>query len=449
MDEKYLIEAIYIRKIEETFLRLFSEGILNGTVHTCIGEEFSALAFAGQLKQTDIVFSNHRCHGHYCAFTKDYKGLLAELMGYKSGVCAGIGSSQHLHAPNFYSNGLQGGIVPNAAGVALAAKLRGKNDVILVYIGDGTLGEGVVYETLNIASKWNLPLLIVCENNLYAQSTPQSINLAGKILDRALAFGLKTGTGATNNPTKLIEDAYEAINYVRNENKPYFFEVQTYRLMAHSKGDDIRDPQEIERHWKEDPIYRYKENNLEKFNELSLAIENEIKGMIKTIPKEILSIEEYYQKPIRENEVVWEELTFCNEKIIVRLNSYFKEALKDCNSLFIGEDVLSPYGGAFKASNNLSELFPNQVFSTPISEAAIVGIGNGLALAGMKPYVEIMFGDFITLCMDQIVNHSSKYFHMYNKKARCPIVVRTPMGGNRGYGPTHSQTLRQASAWNR
>ncbi len=111
---------------------LFSEGKLNGTVHTCVGQEFSALAFAGQLKKKDFVFSNHRCHGHYIAFTGDVKGLIAELLGKASGTCGGIGSSQHLCNNNFYSNGIQGGIVPVSAGYALGNKLR-KNGAIGLY----------------------------------------------------------------------------------------------------------------------------------------------------------------------------------------------------------------------------------------------------------------------------------------------------------------------------
>ena len=173
MIRKLIEEAILIRRVEETFLELFVQGKLNGTVHTCIGQEFSAIAFAGQLEQNDFIFSNHRCHGHYIAFTKDFEGLIAELMGKRTGICGGIGSSQHLCKKNFYSNGIQGGIVPVAAGMALANKIKDNNAIGVVFVGDGTLGQGVVYETMNIISKWAIPLLIVCENNKYAQSTSQ------------------------------------------------------------------------------------------------------------------------------------------------------------------------------------------------------------------------------------------------------------------------------------
>ena len=187
---KIIKEALLIRAVEEAFLELFSQGKLNGTVHTCIGQEFSALAFAGQLQSTDFIFSNHRCHGHYLAFTKDYEGLIAELMGKRTGMCAGIGSSQHICKHNFYSNGIQGGIVPVATGLALANKLRANNQIGLVFIGEGTLGEGVVYESFNIAAKMKIPIIFVCENNFYSQSTAQELVLAGDIIQRAQAFGI-------------------------------------------------------------------------------------------------------------------------------------------------------------------------------------------------------------------------------------------------------------------
>ena len=109
--------------------------------------------------------------------------------------------------------------------------------------------------------------------------------------------------------------------------------------------------------------------------------------------------------------------------------------------IVIGEDIIDPYGGAFKVSKGLSSRFPDRVITTPISEAGIVGLGIGLALHGYRPIVEIMFGDFITLIADQLINHASKFTSMYGHKVALPLVVRTPMGGRRGYGPTHSQSI--------
>ena len=115
----------------------------------------------------------------------------------------------------------------------------------------------------------------------------------------------------------------------------------------------------------------------------------------------------------------------------------------DPDVVMIGEDIRSPYGGAFKVTRGLSDAFPDRVLNTPISEAAIVGVGNGLALAGRRPVVEIMFGDFLALCFDQILNHAAKFHGMYNRQVTNPLVIRTPMGGGRGYGPTHSQNIEK------
>lgn len=114
---------------------------------------------------------------------------------------------------------------------------------------------------------------------------------------------------------------------------------------------------------------------------------------------------------------------------------------KNDSIYFIGEDILDPYGGAFKISNGLSTKFPDRVITTPISEAGIIGFGTGLALEGFHPVVEIMFGDFLTLGFDQIINSAAKFRKMYNNKVKVPLTIRTPMGGGRGYGPTHSQSL--------
>lgn len=115
----------------------------------------------------------------------------------------------------------------------------------------------------------------------------------------------------------------------------------------------------------------------------------------------------------------------------------------DQRVFLLGEDVLDPYGGAFKVSRGISSNYPERVLTTPISEAGITGVAAGMALRGLRPVVEIMFGDFITLAADQLVNHISKFRWMYNEQVRVPMVLRTPMGGRRGYGPTHSQTLEK------
>lgn len=131
-------------------------------------------------------------------------------------------------------------------------------------------------------------------------------------------------------------------------------------------------------------------------------------------------------------------------KVLDSLNAGLHMAFSADERVFLlGEDVLDPYGGAFKVTNGLSTHFPDRVLTTPISEASIVGVAAGMALRGLFPVVEIMFGDFITLIADQLVNHITKFRWMYNDQVHVPMVIRTPMGGRRGYGPTHSQTLEK------
>jgi pyruvate/2-oxoglutarate/acetoin dehydrogenase E1 component len=130
--------------------------------------------------------------------------------------------------------------------------------------------------------------------------------------------------------------------------------------------------------------------------------------------------------------------------VLESLNSGLHRAMaEDPRVILLGEDLLDPYGGAFKVTRGLSSAYPERVLSSPISEAALVGLGSGMAMRGLRPVVEIMFGDFLTLAADQLVNHAAKFRWMYNDQLRVPLVVRTPMGGRRGYGPTHSQTLEK------
>jgi pyruvate/2-oxoglutarate/acetoin dehydrogenase E1 component len=130
--------------------------------------------------------------------------------------------------------------------------------------------------------------------------------------------------------------------------------------------------------------------------------------------------------------------------VLDRLNAALQQAMRSDDRVFVlGEDILDPYGGAFKVTRGLSSQFPGRVLTTPISEAAIVGVATGMALRGLRPVAEIMFGDFVALAADQLVNHTAKFRWIYNDLVRVPLVVRTPMGGRRGYGPTHSQSLEK------
>jgi acetoin:2,6-dichlorophenolindophenol oxidoreductase subunit alpha len=244
----------FIRRFEERLLELFDTGALNGTTHACIGQEADSIAVMEHLREGDHVFSNHRCHGHYLARTGDARGLLAEIMGLPEGVCGGIGGSQHLAAPGFKSNGVQGGIVPAAAGIALAQQLSGGDDISVVFIGDGTLGEGAVYETLNLASLWQLPLLVVLEDNGWSQSTPSHMNLAGGMRERFEAFGLAVEEVDSTDILEVEPAAQRAVSTVREQRAPCALIIHTYRLCHHSKNDDNRPRDEVEARWALDPL---------------------------------------------------------------------------------------------------------------------------------------------------------------------------------------------------
>jgi len=254
--KKQFYEQMYtIRLVEESLLHLFSKGLLTGTTHTCIGQEACAVGVVNALdKEKDIIFSNHRGHGHFIAYCDKVEELIAELMGRATGVCGGIGGSQHLHFKNFFSSGIQGGLVPCAAGVALAEKVKGTRAIVTVFLGDGTMGQGVVYETFNIASKWSLPLLFILENNWYAQTTPRSMAIAGKLVERAKPFNIDSYEMEAFDVIKVFLFAKKIVKFVRDNSRPFLLVLNTYRLAPHSKGDDTRPPKEIDKYRKRDPL---------------------------------------------------------------------------------------------------------------------------------------------------------------------------------------------------
>ncbi len=252
--ERLYEQMALIRRFEVRLLELFEEGVLFGTTHCCIGQEADCAGVISHLGADDVIFSNHRCHGHFLSYTDDPRSLMAELMGRLGGVCGGRGGSQHICYDNMYTNGIQGGIVPNAVGMALAEKMKGSGAIATVFIGDGTLGQGVVYEAMNMASLWSLPILIVCENNEWAQSTPTRLELAGKITARAAAMGLNTSEITSTDGVEMYEHFAPIVESVRRESRPHFALINTYRLCHHSKSDDKRPRDEVEARRVDDPI---------------------------------------------------------------------------------------------------------------------------------------------------------------------------------------------------
>lgn len=257
LNERLFTQMTLIREFETRALSLFEAGELFGTTHCYIGQEANAVGLINHLRAGDIIFSNHRCHGHFLTYADDTNGaelLMAELMGRATGVVGGRGGSQHICHGNFYSNGIQGGIVPTAAGMAFAEKIKGTGNIAVVFIGDGTLGQGIVYETLNMASLWDIPILIVVENNRWAQSTPIEKELAGDIVARAKAFDVSAHAIDSTDAERIYDYFGPVVEQVRNTMRPHFEVIETYRLCHHSKSDDHRPKDEVAAHEIGDPL---------------------------------------------------------------------------------------------------------------------------------------------------------------------------------------------------
>jgi 2-oxoisovalerate dehydrogenase E1 component len=451
-------KAFFIRKTEELFLELFKEGKISGTVHTCIGQEFTGIFASKYSMSGDFIVSNHRGHGHYISFTNDYEGLINELLGNVNGCSKGIGGSQHLFYENFLSNGIQGGMLAIAAGVAMGNKLRNNNKIAIAFIGDGTLGEGILYETLNICSLWDIPIVIIVEKNYISQSTSFDQNFSGNLKMRIEGFGIEFHSSTIYDLNELDQTFESVFRKARFDGKPILVEVEVARLYSHSKGDDNRDLEKIEVLRQKDPLNQFIENNsvlISKWETEINSLHNRI--LSESDQKNAINLHKHIE--VNLNDIIQSDNIYLNydfqSKSEKRFNDLIYIELKNIlsnipESIIIGEDIENsnqynsqPYGGAFRVTKDLSNLFPEKVKNTPISEQAITGVAAGLALNGYTSIVEIMFGDFTTLAFDQLLQHISKFTLMYGIDLELPFIMRTPMGGFRGYGPTHSQSLEK------
>ncbi len=232
-------QMVLIRAVEEKLYALFAEGKLFGTTHAYTGQEAVAVGVVAALDRArDIVTSNHRGHGHFLAYSDEVDGLVAEIMGKATGVCRGWGGSQHLHWRNFYSNGVLGSMVPIGVGMAHAEKTKGSGAVVVNFMGDGTLGEGVVYEAANMAGLWRLPVVFAIENNHYQQAVAAERAVAGDMLERGRAFGLEC-VQLDGNDVELVHARMQEVVQLTREGTPHWVVFDTYRQCGHSKSDDL------------------------------------------------------------------------------------------------------------------------------------------------------------------------------------------------------------------
>ena len=351
-------------------------------------------------------------------YSGDFTGLLAEIMGREAGICGGIGGSQHLSYRRFHSNGVQGGMTAIGVGHGLAARMRSGNGIVAVIAGDGTLGEGLLYESLNLASIWELPLLFVIESNGIAQTTPTSWTTGGNIQVRGDAFGLNTWRFDDAEPD-FLQNVADAVGQVRLSRRPGFLVIDTRRMGPHSKGDDLRGAREVEAIRRRDPLRQLGEKlpgeEREEIDVAARAYVDFARAAATASPsaKRLLAHRSIFTSPLAPE---GDPQPLPRPAINVRgsLNLALNRLLTDHPEvILLGEDLHDPYGGAFKVTAGLSTAFPDRVISTPISEAGIVGTAIGLAMDGYLPIVELMFADFLTLAMDQLFNHAVKFPGMF------------------------------------
>ncbi|NLW49809.1 MAG: thiamine pyrophosphate-dependent dehydrogenase E1 component subunit alpha [Candidatus Brocadiaceae bacterium] len=234
---------LLIRRTEEAIGELIAEGVVRGTAHLSIGQEACAVGALAAARPDDPVVSSHRGHGHFLARVLDPAPLLAELMGKAAGPCAGRGGSQHLcsvrHA--FYgTNGITGGGLPVATGLALAEKLTGGARTVLCFFGDGASSQGTFHESLNMAALWDLPVLYVCENNGYAMSTRfRDTTRVPSVAARAAGCGLEARPVDGMDVEAVRETTAAALDVVRTQRRPMLIEAECYRFCGHSKSDRL------------------------------------------------------------------------------------------------------------------------------------------------------------------------------------------------------------------
>ncbi len=438
--------AAKIRAFEKVMIEQFGSGQVRGTFHTSNGQELTSVMLSGLLAKSDYVFGNHRAHALYLAMSDNYEGLASEVLGREGGSSNGIGGSQHLRYQNFYSNGIQGGMSAIAVGAAI-----NDQQVSVCMLGDGTLGEGAVYESLNLASVLSSQTLFVLEDNEIAQSTISQFQRAGSISDRFAAFAIPYEFADSANAGELFEAIQKGIQHVRRKKGPFALHIKSYRLGAHSKGDDNRSPEEIDERKSQEvlSVALSKDPDLKILFEDYLVNFSELITKVKAKPlsssisidfaeelifgaKELISSTEFGTGILREVVYLGLKTAFANNSELLMIG-------EDIEYISVGTS--RPYGGAFGVSKDLSVLFPGRVLNSPISESAITGYGIGRALSGRQTIVEIMFGDFVTLIVDAMTQQASKIVSMYGHKIELPLLIRTPSGGRRGYGPTHSQNL--------
>jgi 2-oxoisovalerate dehydrogenase E1 component len=452
---------VTIRRFDEKTVELFQAGYVKGTAHSYVGQEAVAAGACAALREDDYIVGNHRGHGHCLAKGARIDRMMAELMGRETGYCRGLGGSMHIAALDqniLGCNGIVAAGLPIGTGAALAARLRGTDQVVITFFGDGGANQGVVHEAMNLAAVWKLGVIFLCENNQYALSTATTRATAGEsIAARAAGYGFPGVRVDGNDVLAVYAAAQAAVTRARAGEGPSLIEAVTYRWGGHSMRANLpayrTEAEELE--WRErDPIGRFETKLIEqktatapRLKELREQVEIELDRAVKFAmdsPEPTVELMEaaVYAPHIEVREPAppppsGRELTFFE----ALREAHRQEMERDRRVFVMGEDV-GLIGGIFAVTRGLREQFgDDRVRDTPISEATFLGTGVGAAIAGLRPIVEIQIFDFVALMMDQIVNQAAKFRFMLGGTPTVPLVIRGPQGGGIRLAAQHSQSL--------
>jgi 2-oxoisovalerate dehydrogenase E1 component len=436
------------------------------------GQEAISAGVCLCLAPTDRLVTTYRCVADAIAKGMPLAQLAAELLGRGAGASGGKGGAMGIHWPEAglaASTGIVGAGAPIANGLALAAKLRGTGAVTVVSFGDGATSIGALHEAMNLAALWQLPVVFLCQNNLYGEGTPLEMYTRSRQLsDRAAGYGMPGATVDGTDPRLVVEAAREAVLRARSGGGPTFLEAVAHRLQGHYFGDAMRyvDAERLARARANEPLGRFRAELAERgevpaaeLDRIDAEVAAEVAAAVAFAarspepPAEALHTGVYagrsddgsLRSPARAPAPQPPPAGPTRE---LNLAGAIRQALdqamaRDPRIVLLGEDIQDPVGGVFTATQGLSTRHgAERVRATPISETAIVGAAIGAALEGLRPVAELMFMDFLGVCLDQLANHAAKLRYLTGGRASVPLVLRTTEGA--GAGPQHSQSLE---AW--
>ena len=436
---------------------LYRDGEVPGFVHLSIGQEATAVGACWPLGPDDVITSTHRGHGHCLAKGLDPLGMFAELMGKDEGTNRGRGGSMHIADPAigiFGANGIVGAGLPIAAGAATAAQLRHDGSVAVAFFGDGAAAHGTFHEAVNLAAVWRLPVVFLCENNGYAEFSPASTQHGASLERRAAGYGVEYVAVDGNDVVATAAAMTAVVDAARSGRGPVIVEAETYRWHGHYEGDPerYRSADEVEEWEARDPLLVHERRlraagvtddalatlRADVARELDAAVE----AARRLPPPTAATLTHFVTRPRPERE---EPPAPADDAPVFRtmdaVRSAIEAELAGDDRVFVAGIDVAAGGNVFGLTRGLHDRFGDRVRDTPISESAILGLGVGAAMAGMHPVVELMYLDFIGVCLDQLLNQAAKLPFMTGGGAEMALTVRTQFGAGRSSGSQHSQSL--------